>query len=72
MFVLLCFAVPAFLAAINPAFAAPGDLDAAGFGAGTGKILTAIGPAYDRAAGIALQPDGKIIVAGPCPQRQQR
>lgn len=60
------FAVPAFLAAINPAFAAPGDLDAAGFGAGTGKILTAIGPAYDRAAGIALQPDGKIIVAGPC------
>ena len=31
---------------------------------GTGKILKAIGPGTDYATGLAIQPDGKIIVSG--------
>jgi len=32
----------------------------------TGKVITAIGPDYDNASAVALQPDGKIVVAGAC------
>jgi uncharacterized delta-60 repeat protein len=32
----------------------------------TGKVITAIGPGNDTAFALALQPDGKIIVAGYC------
>ncbi len=32
----------------------------------TGKVITGIGPDYDNASAIALQPDGKIVVAGYC------
>ena len=46
--------------------AAPGDLDTAGFGSGFGKVITAIGTSDDEATAIALQPDGKILVAGSC------
>lgn len=46
-------------------FAAPGALDTA-FGAGTGKVITAIGAASDVANGVAIQPDGKIVLAGTC------
>ena len=46
--------------------AAPGDLDTAGFGSGFGKVITAIGSSDDAATAIALQPDGKILVAGSC------
>ena len=31
---------------------------------GTGKVITPIGSANDEAYGLALQPDGKIVVAG--------
>jgi uncharacterized delta-60 repeat protein len=31
---------------------------------GTGKVTTAIGPGYDDANALALQPDGKLVVAG--------
>ena len=31
---------------------------------GTGKLTTSIGPNYDKANGLALQPDGKIVLAG--------
>jgi uncharacterized delta-60 repeat protein len=31
---------------------------------GTGKVTTAIGSAEDEAYGLALQPDGKLVVAG--------
>jgi uncharacterized delta-60 repeat protein len=36
----------------------------AGFGTG-GKVTTAIGPGNDYAVGVAIQPDGRIVVAGP-------
>lgn len=45
------------------AHAAPGDLDTASFGAGTGKVIAA---SAGQAWATALQPDGKIIVAGEC------
>ena len=57
-------AVGALLAAA-PTSAAPGDLDLT-FGAGTGKVMTAIGTGHDHGRAIALQPDGKIVVAGYC------
>ncbi len=57
-------AVGALLAAA-PTSAAPGDLDLT-FGAGTGKVMTAIGTGHDHGQAIALQPDGKIVVAGFC------
>ncbi|MCC7069653.1 MAG: hypothetical protein IT523_14560 [Burkholderiales bacterium] len=57
-------AVCALLAAA-PASAAPGDLDTT-FGSGFGMVRTAIGSADGRSYAIALQPDGKIIVAGYC------
>ena len=41
---------------------ADGSLDA-GFG-GDGMVTTAIGSAYDWVGGVALQADGKIVVAG--------
>ena len=40
-----------------------GSLDAAGFGSG-GKLTTAVGSLSDQAQSVALQADGKIIVAG--------
>src|SRR6266571_241068 len=39
-----------------------GDLDTT-FN-GTGKVITPIGSSYDRACAVALQSDGKIVVAG--------
>ena len=33
---------------------------------GTGKVMTAIGSGTDAAYSVALQPDGKIVVAGRC------
>ncbi len=50
---------------IGIAHAAPGDLDA-GFGAGSGKVTTAIGTGGDYARALAVQPDGKLVVAGYC------
>ncbi|MBL8311384.1 MAG: hypothetical protein JNL19_13245 [Burkholderiales bacterium] len=47
--------------------AAPGDLDTAGFGSGFGKVMTGIGSGDDYARALLLQPDGKIVVAGYCP-----
>ena len=43
-------------------YTADGSLDT-GFGAG-GRVITPIGPGDDRAYGAALQPDGKIVLAG--------
>jgi uncharacterized delta-60 repeat protein len=43
-------------------FLRDGGLDA-GFGSG-GKVMTAVGTRNDSAAAIALQPDGRIVVAG--------
>lgn len=54
------------LVASVTANAAPGDLDIGGFGSGLGKVMTQIGPGSDVASAIALQPDGKIVVAGYC------
>jgi uncharacterized delta-60 repeat protein len=45
--------------------AAPGNLDTT-FGAGTGKVITAMGAGEDTARALAVQPDGKIVVAGSC------
>ena len=41
-----------------------GALDT-GFGSG-GKVITAMGIGNDSAAAVALQPDGKIVLAGTC------
>jgi uncharacterized delta-60 repeat protein len=43
-------------------FGPKGRLDK-GFGNG-GKVITAFGPAYDYAYGVAVQPNGKIVVVG--------
>jgi len=47
---------------------AAGALDTAGFGAGTGKAFTAVvaGGTNDYANALAIQTDGKIVVAGTC------
>ena len=45
--------------------AAPGDLDTT-FGSGTGKVITAIGAGEATANALAVQPDGKVLVAGSC------
>ena len=45
--------------------AAPGALDTT-FGAGSGKVITAVGAGNDNANAVAIQPDGKIVVAGGC------
>lgn len=42
---------------------ANGSLDTS-FG-GTGKVTTDVGPGYDTGLSIALQPDGKVLIAGP-------
>ncbi len=54
----------ALLAAAPASAAAPGDLDLT-FGAGTGKVMTAIG-SFASGNAIVLQPDGNIVVAGFC------
>ena len=46
----------------SQALALPGDLDTT-FGTG-GKVLTSIGSGDDRGHAIALQSDGKLVVAG--------
>jgi uncharacterized delta-60 repeat protein len=43
----------------------PGTLDIT-FGSGTGKVITAMGSGEDTANAIAVQPDGKLVVAGSC------
>ncbi len=51
-------------AATQPATAAPGIYDP-GFGIG-GIVTRNIGPGYDLARAVAVQPDGKIVVVGSC------
>lgn len=46
----------------RPCVAAPGDLDPT-FN-GTGTVTNAVGPADDMSFGIAVQPDGKILMTG--------
>jgi uncharacterized delta-60 repeat protein len=41
-----------------------GTLDTTGFGGGTGKVVTGFGNGYDFADAVAIQSDGKIVVAG--------
>ena len=60
IFTSLIFA--ALAAFVHPVSAASGDLDLS-FGVG-GKVTTAIGTKDDIGYSVALQPDGKIIVAG--------
>lgn len=42
-----------------------GALDSAGFGTG-GKVITAVNSDEDAVTSVAIQPDGKIVVAGAC------
>ena len=47
----------------------PGTLDpfwANGSALGSGKLITAVGPRHDRPSAMAVQPDGKVLVAGFC------
>ena len=60
--ILSTLAVAALATLSSTSTAAPGDLDLT-FG-GTGKVITDIGSTADRAYGVALQADGKIVVAG--------
>jgi uncharacterized delta-60 repeat protein len=50
------------LLAVGSAQATPGGLDP-GFGSG-GKVMTSFGSGDDDAFAVALQPDGRIVVAG--------
>jgi hypothetical protein len=56
----LCAA--ALLSLVAPAIAAPGDLDLS-FGTG-GKVITPILSGDERGYGVAMQSDGKMVVAG--------
>ena len=58
-------ATAALLTITGVALAAPGALDTT-FGLGTGKVITAIGVGNDNANAMAIQPDGKIVLAGGC------
>ena len=49
----------------HPAFAAPGDLDTT-FNGTVGKLLTAVVGVNDYGAALAVQEDGKILLAGAC------
>jgi uncharacterized delta-60 repeat protein len=42
----------------------PDGTPAASFGGGDGLVTTDIGPDFDRAFGVAVQPDGRIVAAG--------
>jgi uncharacterized delta-60 repeat protein len=44
-------------------YTASGSLDPS-FGGGDGKVITGFGGDYDQAYGVAIQDDGKIVVAG--------
>ena len=62
----VAFAVSTFLLAMSSASAQiPGTLDTT-FGSGTGKVILPIGPGLDQANASAIQPDGKIVLAGTC------
>src|SRR3954454_10947265 len=60
---LIVVAVLAALAVLPATYAAQryGDLDP-GFGR-AGKVTLDLGDSYDQATGVAVQPDGKIVVA---------
>ena len=48
----------------------PGTLDpfwANGSALGSGKLITAVGPRHDRPSSMLAQPDGRVLVAGFCP-----
>jgi uncharacterized delta-60 repeat protein len=47
---------------LPPANAAAGDLDPT-FGAG-GKVVSSFGPGFDAASAVAVQPDGRVVIAG--------
>jgi uncharacterized delta-60 repeat protein len=47
----------------SPAYAVPGDLDTT-FGGGDGKVATNYTSDNDLGLSVAIQPDGKIVVAG--------
>ena len=62
----VAFAISTFLLAMSTAIAQmPGTLDTS-FGSGTGKVILPIGPTLDQANASAMQPDGKIVLAGSC------
>jgi serralysin len=50
------------LAVVSGASAAAGDLDPS-FG-GDGRVVTSLSPQYDWATAVAVQADGKVVVAG--------
>jgi uncharacterized delta-60 repeat protein len=59
---LVAVALAALIVLPNRLYAAAGDLDTS-FGTG-GKVTTDFSPGLDRATAVAIQPDGKIVVAG--------
>ena len=59
-------ATAALLIIAGAVVAAPGALDTTFGAAGTGKVFTAIGAGNDNANAMAIQPDGKIVLAGGC------
>jgi uncharacterized delta-60 repeat protein len=59
---LTAFAVAAFVTISHQVIAAPGDLDLT-FG-GTGKVTTSVGSFHDSGQAVAVQNDGKIVMAG--------
>ena len=59
-------ATTALLVISGLALAAPGALDTTFGSAATGKVITAMGTGNDNANGMAIQPDGRIVLAGGC------
>jgi uncharacterized delta-60 repeat protein len=59
--------VAAVACQLNAAAALPGDLDTNEFGAGFGRVLVEIGSTSDEAKALAIQPDGRLVVAALCP-----
>ena len=60
---LVAVALAALIVLPNRLYAAAGDPDTT-FGGGTGKVTTDFSPGLDRGTAVAIQPDGKIVVAG--------
>ena len=65
----LCVLLGLVAITANATAGQPGTLDAFwanGSALGSGKLITAVGPRHDRPSAVAVQPDGKILVAGFC------
>ncbi len=65
----LCVLLGLVAITANATAGQPGTLDpfwANGSALGSGKLITAVGPRHDRSSAMAVQSDGRVLVAGFC------